>query len=298
MKNLYTHIYKIIKPIIKCTDNQYATAAYLYFPDFVFTDLLNKKIQAKVNVAYKLHGDNITEISKITNIDYHLVNQYILYWKKNGDQLSPEHQERFHLKYDDYLDNKITTEEYGSFVFGMRRVQQLLFLHMQKNNMVGPGHYRSVKYDAVKRGKKWEINGTHLSNVLNQQELKCKLSGLPIRSYYYDRYRIGVDIFSIDRVDSNKHYSPDNIQLVRSNINFAKHILTNEEFYKMCCRVVLTGIEERNLNNFEELAKYLESDVVNKFTQKIDLQTLETKEFQKMTENQTQPITLEFTGSF
>lgn len=42
---------------------------------------------------------------------------------------------------------------------------------------------------------------------------------------------------SVDRIDSNKGYEPDNIQLVDKRINMMKQSLSNDEFIELCCKV-------------------------------------------------------------
>ena len=300
VKRILSHIGNIVRPQLNCTKNQYAMAAYLYVPELVYTDLLNKKIQSKINAAYKACGNNFTRISELTKINSKLVSKYINLWKNNGDQLSPEHSHLFNLKYDDFLDNKITTNEYCKFVFGVDEAQQILFLHMKQHNMIGPSHYRSAKYEAHRREKEWNLTGSYLTKLLNQQNLRCKLSGLPIKSFYYNRYRYAnsADIFSIDRIDSNKPYCQNNVQLVRTNINFAKHISSNNEFYEMCARVALTGAKERNIKTLEDLENSLTTQPDE--NQTIDMTAFENKEFQKMADTiaAKNEITLEFTGSF
>lgn len=42
---------------------------------------------------------------------------------------------------------------------------------------------------------------------------------------------------SIDRIDPNRGYFYENIQLVSARVNVAKGDMTNDEFILMCCRV-------------------------------------------------------------
>lgn len=42
---------------------------------------------------------------------------------------------------------------------------------------------------------------------------------------------------SVDRIDSDKGYEPDNIQLVDKRINMMKQSLSNDEFIELCCKV-------------------------------------------------------------
>lgn len=51
---------------------------------------------------------------------------------------------------------------------------------------------------------------------------------------------------SLDRIDSNKDYTIDNVQWVHKQINVAKHILADDEFIKMCKEVVNYYEMEKN----------------------------------------------------
>lgn len=42
---------------------------------------------------------------------------------------------------------------------------------------------------------------------------------------------------SVDRKDSSKGYTPDNIQWVTKKVNIAKHVLSDEDFITMCKQV-------------------------------------------------------------
>lgn len=71
-----------------------------------------------------------------------------------------------------------------------------------------------------------------------QQDKQCALSGLPIsftnelvRGKKYGGVRCTA---SIDRIDSNKGYTKDNIQLVHKDINIMKNAFNQDYFVQMC----------------------------------------------------------------
>jgi hypothetical protein len=64
------------------------------------------------------------------------------------------------------------------------------------------------------------------------QEGKCALSGQELSFTYND-----LNIISIDRIDSDKGYTKDNIQLTTSIVNQAKSNLSDEVFQEMCINV-------------------------------------------------------------
>lgn len=75
-----------------------------------------------------------------------------------------------------------------------------------------------------------------------KQNKKCALSG---EDLYFGRIRYRTETnASIDRIDSRKDYTIDNIQLVTKNINIMKQTMTQEEFIKNC-RLVIKYYEEK-----------------------------------------------------
>lgn len=92
--------------------------------------------------------------------------------------------------------------------------------------------YKRCMRNAITRGIKWNISILDLENLFNSQSGKCALSGVLLEAGYSK----GVSI-SIDRIDSNRPYEIDNIQLVDKNINIAKNTMSNEQFITMCSNV-------------------------------------------------------------
>lgn len=79
-------------------------------------------------------------------------------------------------------------------------------------------------------------------NDLNSLYLKdshCKLSGLNLSLDLSKA--LGKQNLSIDRIDSNKGYILNNIQLVDKRINMMKGTLPNEEFINLCKLVALNN---------------------------------------------------------
>ena len=71
-----------------------------------------------------------------------------------------------------------------------------------------------------------------------KQDRKCALSGLEL-TVGNNRYSDA----SIDRVDSSKGYTEENIQWVHKHINFMKRTYSQEYFIKMC-KLVAENLEE------------------------------------------------------
>ncbi len=94
--------------------------------------------------------------------------------------------------------------------------------------------FRYAKRHAEERGREFSITLLDIENLLKKQENKCALSGIEFEDY-------GNNICSLDRIDSNKGYSKDNIQLVTKSINVMKSNLEIEEFISNCISVALSA---------------------------------------------------------
>ena len=82
--------------------------------------------------------------------------------------------------------------------------------------------------NAKSRGLHFNITEEDVINLLNIQDGKCALSGVPIT--------IECDL-SIDRIDSLVGYEITNIQLVHKVINVIKNSLTQKDFIDWCQKV-------------------------------------------------------------
>lgn len=89
-----------------------------------------------------------------------------------------------------------------------------------------PIHNRlwNAKADSKRVGRQFELNVSDIIELLKNQQYKCKLTQLPICEAS----------LSIDRIDSSKGYTLDNIQLVLRDINFMKNTLPINRFIELC----------------------------------------------------------------
>lgn len=92
-------------------------------------------------------------------------------------------------------------------------------------------YLRKVKKSAKERGLNFDedVDISFVMQLFVKQNNKCALSGIPI----------DLCNCSLDRIDSNRGYSRDNVQWVLIRINFMKQKLTNEEFIDLCKHVVI-----------------------------------------------------------
>lgn len=88
---------------------------------------------------------------------------------------------------------------------------------------------RCVEYNRI-----YDISILDLIEILQKQRGRCALSG---RLFTYASNYKDLNTVSIDRIDSSKDYTKDNIQLVIDIINKAKNVLSNSEFISLCKEV-------------------------------------------------------------
>jgi hypothetical protein len=96
--------------------------------------------------------------------------------------------------------------------------------------------YRYLKLQAEKRKIDFSITFEEISDLYDEQNGLCALSGVPLEIPRVMRYNTRTA--SIDRIDSDKGYVKGNVQWVHVDINYAKLTLSNKDFIDMCRRVV------------------------------------------------------------
>lgn len=90
---------------------------------------------------------------------------------------------------------------------------------------------RKIRYQAADRGIVFEedVDCAFIEDLFNKQNRKCAISGVPIS--FLDKW---VDkkgfTCSLDRKDSSKPYSRENVHLVHKTVNTMKWTLSVEEF--------------------------------------------------------------------
>jgi hypothetical protein len=91
--------------------------------------------------------------------------------------------------------------------------------------------YLAQKANTRKRSGSIKIEAHHVKELQIKQNNKCILTGVEfdIESKWYRP--------SLDRIDSNKGYTIDNIRLVSWISNHSRGSLTDEEFIEMCKKI-------------------------------------------------------------
>ena len=88
-----------------------------------------------------------------------------------------------------------------------------------------------------RRIKRFEITIEQAWELFLKQDNKCALSGVPLKFVTIgrsNRQRLKEQTASLDRIDSNGHYTIDNVQWVHKDVNRMKNVYEQEYFIDMC----------------------------------------------------------------
>lgn len=85
--------------------------------------------------------------------------------------------------------------------------------------------------------KESKVTKEFLKELYQRQEGKCAISGIELTYIRRTRKKILTNI-SLDRLDSSKPYSKDNVQLVCVGINLMKNNVDNEVFLKFFKEII------------------------------------------------------------
>lgn len=104
-------------------------------------------------------------------------------------------------------------------------------------NLYG-GLWKKIIKDAETRNLSFEISQEFAWELYLKQNERCALTGIPLSlpTCWKDRYR-GLVTASLDRIDSTKGYTEDNVQWVHKNVNLMKMDFPQEEFLYFCKRI-------------------------------------------------------------
>ena len=83
-----------------------------------------------------------------------------------------------------------------------------------------------------------DLNLEYLLYLWSKQDGKCALTGIPMTYKFYEG-RVNTNL-SIDRIDSSKGYTKDNVQLVTMVANQMKNDLSVEELVEICKKLLET----------------------------------------------------------
>jgi len=104
---------------------------------------------------------------------------------------------------------------------------------------IGGYYVGQLREGAYRRDLEFEITSKQMWTLLVEQDFKCALSGLPITVSRTIENKKNNQTASLDRIDSNRGYTKDNIQWVHKDINQMKSCRTDKEFISLCKTVAL-----------------------------------------------------------
>jgi hypothetical protein len=102
----------------------------------------------------------------------------------------------------------------------------------KKNGEVGgltKTEHTRLKRSAEKRGYTFEVSIEYLWNLFQEQKQICAITG---------DYIPNIKEASLDRIDSSKGYIEGNVQWVTQQANLSKHVMTMEQLYEFCRKVL------------------------------------------------------------
>lgn len=86
---------------------------------------------------------------------------------------------------------------------------------------------------AETRGISWELTPEIIWEIYLEQRCVCALSGVPIGWTEVGQ----IHTASLDRINNDKGYTADNVQLVHKDVNFMKQSYSQDYFIDVCKKV-------------------------------------------------------------
>jgi hypothetical protein len=110
--------------------------------------------------------------------------------------------------------------------------------------MLSSSKFTHIKYAAIKRNLEFNVSMEYLWDLFQKQEGKCYYTGDLLT--LVTRNTKGGMTASLDRLDSSKGYFEGNVVWSHKDINIMKMDKSEEEFYKLCQKVI-THRKNQNL---------------------------------------------------
>lgn len=112
----------------------------------------------------------------------------------------------------------------------------------------------SVKRHAKDRGILYEIeDDNYLWELFLLQDRKCALTGLPLDMCSQRQARKGVpNTASLDRIDSNKNYTKENIQWIHKDVNLMKNHFDEKRFEEIARLFIAKKDSLKNRTRYPE----------------------------------------------
>lgn len=105
--------------------------------------------------------------------------------------------------------------------------------------------YSRMREGAKRRELAFDVTKEELWHLYEKQQGKCALTGAPV---HLDPHVLKNCTASVDRIDSKKGYTPENVQWVHKDINRMKQTFSQERFLHLCRRVCQPSDEPLDSN--------------------------------------------------
>jgi hypothetical protein len=184
--------------------------------------------QVNRNLKYNLVGQKFGKLTVITRINN-------LFTPKGGG----------HIQYECKCDcGNIKNVVYSSLVRGMTKSCGCLRIEKMKqkpqnahSRWLGYGEmsgrfFRAIEKNAQKRNLEFKLTKEFIWNLFIKQDKKCALTGLELS--FSSKHHSSDGVASLDRIDSSKGYTINNVQWVHKDINKMKLTHSDQDFIKYC----------------------------------------------------------------
>ncbi len=103
----------------------------------------------------------------------------------------------------------------------------------RSHHTISGRYFHSLISGSVRRNIHFDITLEQIWDLLVSQKHKCKLSALPIR-FHQPGEKATAQTASLDRIDSDKGYTLDNIQWLHKDVNKMKWEHSQDRFKQLC----------------------------------------------------------------
>lgn len=117
----------------------------------------------------------------------------------------------------------------------LKESKEKILLKNGKTGELALTRFNKIKRNAEVRNIPFDVSIQFLGNLFEKQNHICAITGDVISS---------IDEASLDRIDSSKGYTEDNVQWVTIQANLSKHTMTMEEL-KLFCKKVLNHANQQ-----------------------------------------------------
>ena len=107
-------------------------------------------------------------------------------------------------------------------------------------------YWNKITHRARKNGLEFSLTPEDIWQLFLKQDRKCALTNLPLDLGISDGRKIRDMTASLDRIDSSKGYTIDNIQWLHKDVNYMKNSYQQEYFLQICQMIVDNNA--KNLN--------------------------------------------------